>query len=184
MMREFNPDRLDVAAFAESAGALSEADTPTRYPRLLAESSEPPAADSRVRWRARGVQRTDAGATDVPWLHLTAEATLPLLCQRCLEAVETQLTVDRWFRFVADEDTAAAEDDASEEDVLVASRDFDLRALIEDELLMALPVAPRHEVCPEPVRLSVSDEGFEAAQSERPNPFAALLRLQGDKNDT
>ena len=68
--------------------------------------------------------------------------------------------------------------------VIAEFRDFDLRALIEDELLMALPVAPRHEVCPEPVRLSVSDEGFEAAQSERPNPFAALLRLQGDKNDT
>jgi uncharacterized protein len=110
---------------------------------------------------------------------LTAETALPLVCQRCMGPVETRLSVDRWFRFAVDEYTAAAEDDASEEDVLVVSREFDLRALIEDELLMSLPVAPRHEECPEPVRLSAVDEGFEDAQAERPNPFAALARLQG-----
>ncbi len=57
-------------------------------------------------------------------------------------------SVDRSFRFVADEDTAAALDDEAEEDVLALSRSFDLLALVEDELLMALPVVPRHEVCP------------------------------------
>ena len=86
-------------------------------------------------------------------LHLDAEATVPLVCQRCLSPVETPLTVDRWFRFVADEATAEAEDEDSEEDLLVVSRDFDLHALIEDELLMDIPVTPVHDVCPTPVAL-------------------------------
>jgi uncharacterized protein len=37
------------------------------------------------------------------------------------------LRSDRWFRFVADEATAEAEDEESEEDLLVVSRDFDLQ---------------------------------------------------------
>lgn len=181
MKREFDPERLDVAAFAEGAAMLSGSDALSRYPRLTAEASERPAADVRVRWHAQGAQRAAPGAAQAPWLHLTADTALPLVCQRCMGTVEAALNVDRWFRFAVDEATAAAEDDASEEDVLVVSREFDLRALIEDELLMSLPVAPRHELCPEPVRLSAVDEDFEAVQAERPNPFAALAKLHGIK---
>jgi len=181
MKREFDPERLDLVTFAEAAAALTASDALARYPRLVVEASEPPAADLRVRWHAQGAQRAAPGATQAPWLHLTADTALPLICQRCMGTVEAALSVDRWFRFAVDEATAAAEDDVSEEDVLVVSREFDLRALIEDELLMSLPVAPRHEHCPEPVRLSAVDEDFEAAQVERPNPFAALARLHGIK---
>ena len=90
--------------------------------------------------------------------------------------------MDRWFRFVADETTAEALDDDSEEDLLALSRDFSLHELIEDELLMALPVVPRHEVCPSEVPMSSSDEDFEAANAERPNPFAALAGIRIDKD--
>jgi uncharacterized protein len=179
MKREFDPDRLDVAAFAAAAAALSGSDALTRYPRLVAEASESPASDAVVRWQAQGAQRAAPGATHAPWLHLIVDTALPLVCQRCMGAVQTALNVDRWFRFAVDEATAAAQDDASEEDVLVISREFDLHALIEDELLMSLPVAPLHEVCPGPVQLSAMDEDFEEAQAERPNPFAALARLRG-----
>ena len=73
-------------------------------------------------------------------------------------------------------------DDDSEEDLLALSRDFSLHELIEDELLMALPVVPRHEVCPSEVPMSSSDEDFEAANAERPNPFAALAGIRIDKD--
>jgi uncharacterized protein len=96
--------------------------------------------------------------------------------------VDVPLDVDRWFRFVADETTAEALDDDSEEDLLALSRDFSLHELIEDELLMALPVVPRHEVCPSEVPMNSSDEDFEAANAERPNPFAALAGIRIDKD--
>ena len=51
-----------------------------------------------------------------------------------------------------------------------------------DELLMELPLAPRHESCPEPVRLSAQDEDFEAASARRENPFAQLGKLRTGKH--
>ena len=56
--------------------------------------------------------------------------------------------------------------------------------LVEDELLMALPVVPRHEECPTSVPLASSDDDFEVANSEKPNPFAALAALRKDGKGT
>lgn len=182
MKRQFDPDRLDVAAFAEAAATLSGRDQFSRYARLAAEASSAPAGDTTVNWQAEGQQRAAPGGTGAPWLHLKAETGVPLVCQRCLGPVEVPLIVDRWFRFAVDEATAAAEDEDSDEDVLALGRDFDLRALVEEELLMELPVAPRHEVCPEPVRLSAADEDFDTAQQARPSPFAMLDKLRTRKS--
>jgi uncharacterized protein len=47
---------------------------------------------------------------------------------------------------------------------------------------MALPVAPRHEVCPQTVKMSVGGAEYEAALAQRENPFAALVRLKPGKS--
>lgn len=151
------------------------------YHRLHAELVEP-SDDLMVRWKAEGQRRSGADGAPVPWLNLTAHTLVPMVCQRCLAPVDVALDVDRWFRFVADETTAASEDEEAEEDVLVASRDFDLHALIEDELLMEIPVTPRHEVCPEPARLSAVDPDFDASENAKPNPFAVLKLLKPDED--
>ena len=85
--------------------------------------------------------------------------------------------MSRWFRFVRDEDQAAELDMDSEDDVLSLPRHLDLRELMEDELLLELPVVPRHEECPEPLPPANIDEE-EAPSQERPNPFAALAALK------
>jgi uncharacterized protein len=179
MKREFTPARLDVAGFAEAGGQLAGNDPLARFPRLAAESVE--AVDDPVTWRATGEERTDAAGAGQPWLHLEAQASVALVCQRCLAPVQSPLEVDRWFRFAPDEEAAAVQDEESDEDVLVASRDFDLLGLVEDELLMELPITPRHEVCPQEVPLSVADPDFEAADGERTKPFAVLAKLRSDK---
>lgn len=180
MNREFATSRIDVNAFATAADTLGGETPVSDFERLVSELAEP-AADAPVRWEAIGERRAGGDGAMAPWLHLRVEATLPFVCQRCLTSVQLPLLVDRAFRFAADEATAALEDEASEEDVLVAARDFDLLALIEDELLMEVPVTPRHDVCPVPVRLSVMDPGFEEAEEAAPNPFAALEALRGRK---
>ncbi|MFZ9284417.1 MAG: YceD family protein [Burkholderiaceae bacterium] len=180
----FDPARLDVAAFAQAGAALKGEAALADWPRLAAEaagatataaSGKQPATDP-VRWTASGELRRVAGGAAQPWLHLEASARLPMTCQRCLGPVEVALSVDRRFRFVADERTAELEDDESDEDLLVASRQFDLPGLIEDELLMALPLVPRHEQCPQ--RLPTSAGEAAAAETERPHPFAALAKLK------
>jgi uncharacterized protein len=121
--------------------------------------------------------RAGSGPEADVWLHLTASTTLPLICQRCLTPVETPLEVDQWYRFVGTEEIAMAEDDDCEEDLLVMEPQFDLLAVLEDELLMALPVVPMHEQCP--TALPVQPAGPDLGQAgEKPNPFAALAQLK------
>ena len=54
--------------------------------------------------------------------------------------------------------------------------------LVEDELLMEVPVAPMHAACPQPVKMSAADAGFEEAAPERANPFAVLGKLRTGKS--
>lgn len=181
MTKEHSPDRLDVKAFAQAGGHLSGHDTLLKYARLV-EEAKGLHPDLRVDWAADGEVRSTHGIGGQVWLRLKASASMPLICQRCLQPVDVPLEVDREFRFVADEATAEALDDESEEDLLALSREFNLRELIEDELLMAVPLVPRHDECPVPVQLASSDEDFEEASASAPNPFAALAGLRKDKS--
>lgn len=180
MAKDYDPRRLDVRRFAEEGAELAGEDGLLRYHRLAAET-QPGAADRPVTWQARGEMLNPRHVHPQVWLHLDATAKLPLVCQRCLAPVDVPLSVQRSFRFVPDEATAAAEDDEAEEDLLALSRSFDLLELVEDELLMELPVAPMHDVCPEPVKMSAADADFEAAGGQRENPFAVLGRLKAGK---
>jgi uncharacterized protein len=174
-----NPRHLDIAAFAAAGATLQGHDALTKFERLLDESEgrEP---GRQVHWQAEGHQQADASGHARNWLHLRAEAMLSLTCQRCLAPVDVALNVAQDFRFVADEQQAEAEDEASEEDVLALSRDFDLLSLVEDELLMALPFAPVHDTCPSAPRLHAQDADF-VDEPAKPNPFAALSGLKKTK---
>ena len=67
--------------------------------------------------------------------------------------------------------------------MLALSREFNLMELIEDELLMALPLVPRHEMCPVQPKMTVSDDDFESTSGDKPNPFAVLGSLKVKKSD-
>jgi len=183
MTKEYSPDRLDIKAFAQAGGHLSGHDSLLKYERL-AQEAKGLHPDLLVDWKAVSEIRPEAGGPGQIWLHLSVHASFPMECQRCLTPVDVPLDVERSFRFVADEATAEALDEECDEDLLALSREFDLRELIEDELLMALPVVPRHEECPTSVPLASSDDDFEAANSEKPNPFAALAALRKDGKGT
>ena len=178
----WNPDRLDMRAFAQAGAQLAVEEPLSQFDRLLAEV--PPGADpagGAVSWVAQAELRPGArGAEASVWLHLQAHAQLPLACQRCLAPVPVALDVDRWFRFVADEATAAEEDEDSEEDVLALEPRPNLRELIEDELLMELPLVPMHDTCPQPVVMAAGaiDDAPDADTPPRKNPFAELARLK------
>lgn len=188
----FRADRLDVAGLAQANGYLKGQDLLQKYERLRNESCRLEAdltKNESVNWTAKGELIDNAGeASKVKpqiWLHVAGNTTLPQTCQRCLGEVGMQLEVNRSYRFVADEATAEAQDDASEEDVLAISREFNLLELIEDELLMALPLVPMHDICPVPPKMAAADPDFEggaeAVGAGKPNPFAVLAALKGKK---
>jgi len=174
---------LDIKAFAKAASTLSGRDALEKFERLR-EESHALGTDHWVEWRAEGELREDLAGREDVWLHLSANVTLSQTCQRCLGPAEILVALERSFRFVATEEVAEEQDDEAEEDVLVMSREFDLAALIEDELLMAMPLVPLHEVCPTEVKLSAEDPDFEAPSGQKPNPFAVLAKLKIDKSGT
>lgn len=181
MGKEFTARRLDVKRFADEGATLSGREPVHKHERLMAETQGRGGA-SAVAWSATGETRNPHHVHPEVWLHLKADAVLPLTCQRCLGPVEVPLKVDRSFRFAADEEMAAAQDELAEEDVLALSRSFDLVELVEDELLMEMPLAPMHDVCPEPVKLSVQDEGFEEP-GRRESAFGILGKLRIGKGE-
>ena len=176
--KTWNPRRFDVRAFAEAGARLSGEEALIAFERLASERHADGDTAVAVHWVAHGETRPDATGQPAAWLHLLARLALPVGCQRCLGPVSVPLEVDRWFRFVADESTAEAQDDDCDEDVLALEPKPDLMALIEDELLMEIPLVPMHEACPVPLANSGLTAAEEAPTEPKPHPFASLARLK------
>ena len=82
---------------------------------------------------------------------------------------------------------ASARDAGDEEDVLALPRSLKVSELMEDELILALPLVPLHSVCPVPLPYLESSETQAsthiiadslAAAADKPNPFAVLAQLK------
>lgn len=190
-LRPAKPRALDVAAFAEAGQDLSGT-WPLAELARLSDSTAPearPGAEDAVRWSLRGEHRPRAGGDPIVRLHLQADTRLFLSCQRCLAPVEVLLRIDRSVRFVRDEAQAAELDTLSDEDVLAMDRRLDVQAWVEDEMLLDLPLVPRHSRCPAPLpgaeALGVGvappeGEAFEPLPEPEPprvQPFAELGAL-------
>lgn len=175
--RDFDFRELPVEVFAKQAAQAQGRWPLSQFSRLgdVAVDTTEPAPGRFVEWQVRGELRSIRGGERQVWLHLSARATLPLQCQRCLQPVEVGVDVSRSFLFVRGEAAAAQLDSQTEDDVLPLTRSLDLFALVEDELLLALPIVPRHlPSCPQPLIETQADPQPESA----PNPFAALASLK------
>lgn len=178
---------MDIGAFIDSEAPLEGQSPVTELPRV-AEGLPPEVAPGTVEpvtWRAQGRLLPQRVGEPQRWLDLQAQGELAWECQRCLHAVTLPVAIERSIRFVADE-TAAAELDAdSDDDVLAVSRQFDLLELVEDELIMASPIVPRHDRCPTDIERHMRSEEEDPADSQdsgesgdRKNPFAVLAQLK------
>lgn len=154
---------IDSARFCKEAQQLTGILFPADLPRLAAEVL--PGADFKVEWQAKGE------SPDL--LMLSLQSKVHMKCQRCLNPMQESVDVSYRFQFVKDEMAAQAYDEESDEmDALVHSRQFDLQELIEDEMLMTLPLVSLHEVCPEAGAVAF------LPKDEKSNPFALLKNLK------
>jgi uncharacterized protein len=196
-----NPRALDLFEFARSGRQAAGVVRVSQLPRMLNEvPADAPDRDTAFTWQAEGAEQPelqdDGTEGPQPYLRLAIHGSAWLECQRCLAPYEQAFNVDATYRIVNSE--AEAEEfplDEDEVDVIVGSRQFDLLDLIEEELLLSLPLVPKHEVCPDVHESLVSgasgtegegeDAGYEEAgeggEPERPNPFAALESLKRDE---
>lgn len=172
--RPFDPQALDVLALCKAAGQGRGQQPLAAMPRLAASFCA--ASDASAAWQVQGSLLPVLGGEAEIWLELQARADVPLQCQRCLQAMTEALQVQRRFRFVRSEEEALRLDEESEDDVLVLPARLDVLELLEDELILALPIVPRHDSCPTPLPMP---EQAAPGAAKAPHPFAALAALKG-----
>jgi uncharacterized protein len=171
-----SPEKLEIPTLARRAGTLHGEWSAQELPRLAAALWQP--ADTAVwppvRWSLCGSVRKTQGSAEELWLQVQASAQVRMQCQRCLGPCDQTLEVDRPIRFVATEEEAQRLDEESEDDVLAFGPKLSAQELVEDELILALPLVAMHRgECPQGLDLAPVLQPQELLPA-RENPFAAL----------
>ncbi|MEE8729177.1 MAG: 23S rRNA accumulation protein YceD [Rahnella inusitata] len=107
-----------------------------------------------------------------------SDVTVTLECQRCGKTFEHQVHATYCFSPVRNDEQAEALPEAYEPIEVDEFGEVDLLAMIEDEIILSLPVVPVHES--EHCEVSDADMVFGKlpAEVEKPNPFAVLASLK------
>jgi len=114
----------------------------------------------------RGLAYRVGGAVNAegkPCLRLEISGLLQFVCQRCLEPMPHKVAVS--VELVLSENSREIEEADDEVDRVLATAEMDVAQLIEDEVILSLPIVPRHENC----------AGVAVAEREvRESPFGVL----------
>jgi len=102
-----------------------------------------------LNWEVEGFLGRDEMQRQREFLRVRTRFSPWMTCSRCLAPVQVlDLATDTCFRLAASEAQAAAEDREEESvEVIAADPNLDLAALVEDEAILALPMAPAHASC-------------------------------------
>ncbi len=155
------PDPFDFARRADTlAGELD-----ARHLVRVADQLRAPDTAQPVQYEVRG-ERVDGKS----FLHVSVSARLVMQCQRCLGEVVCEPQQQSSLLLVPRDQPLPDEDLENDEfDPVHAGRDFDVLDAVEEELLLALPLAPAHEECALP--------GGEDGSADS-SPFAMLKSLK------
>lgn len=150
---------IDGLAFARTAGVLKGRLGLESMPRLAQSGCSGSVLDFVL-----AGEMDDRGR---PGLKIGVDGSVRLQCQRCLGEVEVLLRLEAQLKLAASEaEILAADDDL---DRVLADRAMSVAVLVEDEVILALPMSPRHDQC----RAAAGSDG-----GAEPSPFQALAALK------
>ena len=136
--------RFDAFKLAARASSVSGSLDARRLPNV-ADSLAPGDDPVPIAWTIEG-RRSAEGR---PAISIDIEGDVPLVCQRCLAPMAWPVSQGTEVLLAHDEDELATLDAETEGEVILADRPLDAATLVEDELVLTLPFAPRHEgECP------------------------------------
>ena len=158
---------IDAFEFCRNNGYREGVTPVSEMARLAADCAD---KSGEIRWSIQG------GSTPqgYPSLTLSVAGTVQLVCQRCLQPFSHEIDSSTMLVLGRDdEDADQIEEILDDEsiDVIVGSSCCDIRDLLEDEALLALPQSPKHEVCPDSSLL-------DSLKDEKVSPFAGLKNLK------
>lgn len=165
------PGPTDPAHLARSGQTLSGTLQVADLGRLAETLREP---SGEVSFELRFVEEEG-----VPTLHGHIAADVTVTCQRCLGPLEVHVEAEPWLAFVDSEAEESRLPEEVEGVVLEPGEYIRPADLVEDEMLLGLPLFPTHDTqtCPpweDSVELSPAEE--------KDNPFAVLAGLRGSGN--
>ena len=136
--------RFDAFKLAARASSVSGSLDARRLPNV-ADSLAPGDDPVPIAWTIEG-RRSAEGR---PAISIDIEGDVPLVCQRCLAPMAWPVSQGTEVLLAHDEDELATLDAETDGEVILADRPLDAATLVEDELVLTLPFAPRHEgECP------------------------------------
>jgi uncharacterized protein len=108
-------------------------------------------------------------------MHIQLNTVFHLICQRTLERFALPVTIDQRLGLISDEAQEASLPEDMEAVLIEGHGEVSPAQLIEDELLLAVPLVP---VNPDASDLDPKWSGDEAVEEEKSSPFAALKALK------
>jgi len=169
------PDWIDPARLASQGREIAGCLPLGEMPRLAAELTET-GGEAAARFEfLKAPGRRDRVRGEV-------QATLRLRCERCLQTMD--VPVDHHFEALLISDEAMLESLSGDEDVVwVEPEGLSLHRLLEEELLLALPVVALHEEGTECARYQYHEfapSDIAQTRREEDNPFAVLKGLKAE----
>lgn len=165
---------MDIKEFCHQQGELSERYSLIDMPRisqdLLVTDLEPYSADLHL------TGYVDENGCCV--LKGSVKASLPAICQRCNEFMQIEVTSDFILSPVADEE-AAKQVPKAYEPLIVAQDELNGLLIAEEELILAQPMAAKHDI--EECHVKQQDWHFEEQAPSSESPFAGLATLKQKK---
>ena len=109
---------------------------------------------------------------EISWLDVSVAGICQLRCQRCLSDMAYEIQLDAHLLLRDQAGLDALSDDEEEFDSVLAEERLDLLNLLEEEILLNLPFAPKHE------QGDCQATNSENSLKDTIHPFAALAKLK------
>lgn len=107
-----------------------------------------------------------------PLLKVSIAGQCQLRCQRCLNAMDYTVGIEARLVLRSQEGLDALGDEEGEEcDSILADNQLDVLNLLEDEILLSLPIAPKHDE-------GACQVAYGEGGPKEEHPFAALAKLK------
>lgn len=156
---------IDSLDFAKNGKKISGEEPFAGLPRLREELESP---DGVLRYSVQG----GVNKQGVPFLDVNMSGDCILRCQRCLGALGHPVRIATRLLLREQSELDALEDSEEEHDSILAEPRLDVLDMLEEEILLSLPISPRHESG------ECQAKDGDGAGKGKENPFAALANLK------
>lgn len=175
MSKENLPSKVDPFRFADNAAHLQGTLLINNMQRLrVSLASDQGQVDVKI----------DFGLDEQGIRYLSGHLMthLTLQCQRCMESFDYEIIDDFLLGIVQTEEEATRLPERYDP-LVVKGVDLLIQDVIEDELIVSLPIVPMHLPDQCKVKMPLTAESEEMSETEKDNPFKVieLLRSKRDK---